>query len=98
TGRLSGKRIFEHVLAVAAADVPQRIERRYPSRRLQSQLLMIVLLALAAGWTAAASAPLGLGLGGSDIDPAFAMLWLLGAVCAVGAASQAKFHRLAALV
>ncbi|HQV71596.1 MAG: monovalent cation/H+ antiporter subunit A [Dokdonella sp.] len=98
TGRLSGKRIFERVLAVAAADVPQRIERRYPSRRLQSQLLMIVLLALAAGWIAAASAPLGLELGGSDIDPAFALLWLIGAVCAVGAASQAKFHRLAALI
>ena len=29
--------------------------------------------------------------------PAFVLLWLIGIVCAVGAASQAKFHRLAAL-
>src|SRR5690606_13094939 len=31
-------------------------------------------------------------------DPAFALLWLLGAACAIGAATQAKFHRLAALI
>src|SRR5690606_41330518 len=34
----------------------------------------------------------------SGIDPAFALLWALGAVCAIGAATQAKFHRLAALI
>jgi multicomponent K+:H+ antiporter subunit A len=98
TGRLSGKRIFERVLAVLAADIPQWIERRYPSRRLQSQLLWIVLLALVAGTLAATSAPFGFRPRWSSVDPAFALLWLLGAACAIGAASQAKFHRLAALV
>jgi multicomponent K+:H+ antiporter subunit A len=34
----------------------------------------------------------------ASIDPSFALLWLLGAVCAIGAAAQAKFHRLATLV
>ncbi|KRE85892.1 cation:proton antiporter [Rhodanobacter sp. Soil772] len=98
TGRLSGKRIFERVLAVLAADIPRWIERRYPSRRLQSQLLWIVLLALLAGGLAATSAPFGFHPRWSSVDPAFALLWLLGAACAIGAASQAKFHRLAALV
>jgi len=98
TGRFSGKRIFERVMAVAAADLPQRIERRYPSRRLQPQLLLIVLLALVAGTLAATSAPFGFRPRWSSVDPAFALLWLLGAACAIGAASQAKFHRLAALV
>ncbi|CAM5421444.1 Monovalent cation/H+ antiporter subunit A OS=Rhodanobacter lindaniclasticus OX=75310 GN=B1991_06510 PE=4 SV=1 [Rhodanobacter lindaniclasticus] len=98
TNRFSAKRIFERTLALFAADLPQRIERLYPSRRLQSQLLWIVLLALLAGGLAAASAPLGIDLRWSSIDPAFALLWLLGAVCAVGAATQAKFHRLAALI
>jgi multicomponent K+:H+ antiporter subunit A len=98
TGRLSGKRIFERALAVLAADIPRWIERRYPSRRLQSQLLWIVLLALVAGTLAATSAPFGLHPRWSSVDPAFALLWLLGAACAIGAASQAKFHRLAALV
>ncbi|RCS28624.1 monovalent cation/H+ antiporter subunit A [Rhodanobacter denitrificans] len=98
TGRLSGKRMFERVLAVLAADIPRRIERRYPSRRLQPQLLLIVLLALVAGTLAATSAPFGFRPRWSSVDPAFALLWLLGAACAIGAASQAKFHRLAALV
>ena len=30
-------------------------------------------------------------------DPAFALMWLVGAACAIGAATQAKYHRLAAL-
>ena len=97
-GRFSGKRIFERVLAVLAADIPRRIERIYPSRRLQPQLLLIVLLALLAGGLAAASAPFGVRPRWSSVDPAFALLWLLGAACAIGAATQAKFHRLAALV
>jgi multicomponent K+:H+ antiporter subunit A len=29
--------------------------------------------------------------------PAFALMWLVGAACAIGAATQAKYHRLAAL-
>ncbi|WP_027485580.1 monovalent cation/H+ antiporter subunit A [Rhodanobacter sp. OR87] len=98
TSRFSGKRLFERALAVFAADIPQRIERRYPSRRLQSQLLWIVLLALVAGTLAATSVPFGFRPRWSSVDPAFALLWLLGAACAIGAASQAKFHRLAALV
>ncbi|MGQ3004450.1 MAG: hydrogenase subunit MbhD domain-containing protein, partial [Hydrogenophaga sp.] len=32
------------------------------------------------------------------IDPILAMLWVIGGLCAVGAAYQAKFHRLAALI
>jgi multicomponent K+:H+ antiporter subunit A len=31
-------------------------------------------------------------------DAVFALLWLIGAACALGAATQAKFHRLAALI
>ena len=33
----------------------------------------------------------------SAFQPAFALLWLVGAACAIGAATQAKYHRLAAL-
>ncbi|THD08152.1 monovalent cation/H+ antiporter subunit A [Rhodanobacter lindaniclasticus] len=98
TSRFSGRRLFERALAVFAADWPQRIERLYPSRRLQSQLLWIVLLALLAGGLAATTAPLDFRPHWPSVDPAFALLWLLGAACAIGAASQAKFHRLAALV
>ncbi len=51
-----------------------------------------------AGGLAAASAPFAVAPRWASIDPAFALLWLLGAACAIGAAAQAKFHRLAALV
>ena len=33
-----------------------------------------------------------------DVDPVLALVWAVGAACALGAAWQAKFHRLAALV
>ena len=52
----------------------------------------------------AALAPLyarGLAVGGAppgDLDLAFALVWAVGIACALGAAYQAKFHRLAALI
>ena len=70
----------------------------FPSR-LQPQLLLILLrrarrgipAALIMGWSRG-DAPL------TPLDPLFALLWLAGAACAIGAALQAKFHRLAALI
>ena len=98
-GRISGKRIFERVLSALAVELPRRLARFFPGRRLQPQLLLIVLAALLAGSLAATTAPFDAPPPRWDgIDPAFALLWLLGAACAIGAATQAKFHRLAALV
>ena len=34
----------------------------------------------------------------SGVDPVLALVWAVGAACALGAAWQAKFHRLAALI
>jgi multicomponent K+:H+ antiporter subunit A len=69
------------------------------SWRLQSQLILIVCAALVAGFlplffTGWSRGELPL----TPIDPLFLLLWLIGAACAVGAAVQAKFHRLAALI
>src|SRR5690606_7405561 len=98
-GRISGKRIFERTLAIFAADLPAWLGRFFPARRLQPQLLLIVLVALLAGTLAATTAPFDATPPRLDgVDPAFALLWVLGAACAIGAATQAKFHRLAALV
>src|SRR3546814_42655 len=61
--------------------------------------MRIVLVALLAGLLAATTASFDApSPRWSGIDPAFALLWLLGAACAIGAATQAKFHRLAALI
>ncbi|MBK7250904.1 MAG: monovalent cation/H+ antiporter subunit A [Gammaproteobacteria bacterium] len=96
--RLSGKRGFD-VLNVTIFRGARRFVRTAFSQRLQVQLLLIVgaaavaaLLPLWRGGLAFGDAPL------TPLDPTFAMLWLAGAICAVGAAVQAKFHRLMALI
>ena len=96
---ISGKAIFEQVLGLLAKTAPRRLESRFPGRKLQPQILLIILAAMVAAGLAVGSAPAAFEpLRWSSIDPAFAMLWLLGGACAAGAAILAKFHRLAALI
>src|SRR5690606_26032931 len=98
-GPINGKLVFERLMQWLADSGPDRIKRLFPGDRLQPQVLFIVVAALAAALAAAGGARLRPGsepLG--TIDPAFAILWLIGGVCAVGAAALAKFHRLAALI
>lgn len=96
--RFDGKRAFEFVMAtsMSAAD---HLMRYVSSRRLQVQLLLLVCAAFIAAliplW------PHGFRFGNkplAPLDPVFALLWLSGAACAVGAAHQAKYHRLVALI
>jgi multicomponent K+:H+ antiporter subunit A len=96
--RLDAGRIFD-VVNVAAIRGAGRLTRLLFSERLQQQLLLIVCAALVAGflplWLAGWSRgelPL------TPLDPLFALLWLVGVACAIGAALQARFHRLAALI
>src|SRR5690606_21618536 len=96
--RLNAKRAFD-VLNVAIVRGAGRLSRLLFSRRLQTQLLLIVSISLAVAalpflvrdWSRGEQ-PL------TPLDPLFALLWLIGAACAIGAAVQAKFHRLAALI
>ncbi|MCU0816519.1 MAG: monovalent cation/H+ antiporter subunit A [Cypionkella sp.] len=66
---------------------------------LQPQLRLIILLTIAAGlatlWGSLRQAPSPLA---TDLNPAFALMWAVGGVCAVGAAWMAKYHRFAAVV
>src|SRR5699024_9829034 len=96
-GHVSAWRAFEHLLAFLTTTLPRAQRRLFPERRLQIQLLVLVLVATML--TLAASRHLAWPLlpPRSTFDPGFALLWLLGGCCAVGAATQAKFHRLAAL-
>ncbi|EQA97668.1 monovalent cation/H+ antiporter subunit A [Sphingobium baderi] len=96
-GRLKGRRTFEAVLA-ALIDGARAAYRLVSTTRQQVQLRLLIVTALAAGSLPFLS--LGYSLGALDqtlLDPVFAVLWLLGAAAAIGAATQAKFHRLAAL-
>ncbi|RZJ18817.1 MAG: monovalent cation/H+ antiporter subunit A, partial [Haliea sp.] len=94
---LDGRRLFERTM-VALTWLARWLVRRLGTRRLQPQLFLLV----AAGVAATVLALRGDGLSWGDRErvpasPAFAILWLIGGACAIGAAVQAKYHRLAAL-
>lgn len=96
---LKGQRIFERVLVTLSWRWARSMDRLLGTQRLQPQLRLLVGFAmLAALW------PLyrqGLEAGsrpGTAFDPAFLLLWIVGGLCAIGAAYQAKYHRLAAMV
>ncbi|WP_417231412.1 monovalent cation/H+ antiporter subunit A [Brevundimonas sp.] len=98
-GRFSGKLMFERTLQFVADTAPAWIKRLFPGERLQPQVLSILLVALLAAGLALIDSPVVPNqIDLSVIDPAFAILWLIGSACAIGAALLAKFHRLAALV
>lgn len=97
--RIHGGRIFKFVLVMVCLRGARFLKRRLETRRLQPQLRVLLCVAL----IAAASPFVVRGLGGggvtaSGVDPAFALLWAVGMVCAIGCAWLAKFHRLAALI
>lgn len=95
---LRGQRIFERVLTTVSWKWAKTLERHLGTRRLQPQLALMIVFAIAA-----AAIPLSRGIGAlgappTPMDPAFAIIWLIGICCAVAASYQAKFHRLVALV
>jgi len=96
---IEGRRIFERVLAAVSLRGARALEALLGTRRLQPQLRWVVMAALAAGLWPALQHGLAPGpLPGTALHPAFALIWAVGAACALGAAWQAKFHRLVALV
>lgn len=97
--RIEGQRIFERTMVFLSWRLARRAEGVAGTRRLQPQLRLIVGIACLAGGTAAWLRGVGPGnLPSSPVDPVLALVWLAGGACALGAAWQAKFHRLAALI
>jgi multicomponent K+:H+ antiporter subunit A len=95
--RLSGRRLFESAL-VGLTRLSRRTLRLVGARGLQGQMFAIIAVALLLALLAARGVPLAWG----DRErlpaaPAFVLLWIIGAICAVGAAVMAKFHRLVAI-
>jgi len=94
---VNGKRLFEFVLDNATR-VAGALTRALTSERLQTQSLLLIMIVFAAALLPSWRAGLPDGdMAASVIDPVFALLWVIGGACALGAASQAKYHRLAAL-
>ena len=97
--RLEGQRIFERTMVFLSWRLARRLEATIGTRRLQPQLRLIVGAAFLAGGAAVWVRGFGPGnLPPSPVDPVLALVWAAGAACALGAAWQAKYHRLAALI
>jgi len=95
---LDGQRIFEHLLA-QLSEFGRRGRRALGTRRLQPQLFLLVGVAVLGAGAAVWFAPVARGSREPlPFSPMFAMTWIIGCVCAVAAAWQAKFHRLASLM
>jgi multicomponent K+:H+ antiporter subunit A len=96
--RLDARRAFDvvNVVIVRGAD---KVAHAIFSSRLQVQLLLVVTSAWVAGMFALRASGWQRGaVPLTPLDPLFLLLWIAGAACALGAAQQAKFHRLAALI
>ncbi|WP_347139073.1 monovalent cation/H+ antiporter subunit A [Paracoccus sp. SSK6] len=97
--RIRGQRIYDWLLFRLTWRLPRLARGWFSTEALQPQLRLLVLAAIAA----ACGSLWGVLTFASDLrlhapNPAFALLWLVGAACAIGAAWQAKYHRFAALV
>jgi multicomponent K+:H+ antiporter subunit A len=97
TERFNGRRLFECTF-VGLTRVARAALRIAATRRLQMQMFAIIAVTLLLATLSAQRAPLVWGdRPRLPASPAFVLLWVMGMVCAVGAAVQAKFHRLVAL-
>ncbi len=97
--RIAGQRVFERILVTLSWRWARTLRGLLGTHRLQPQLRALVVVAVLvaalpllrhwrAAWPGFAGWP----------DPVLAGVWLIGAACAIGAAWQAKYHRLAALI
>jgi len=97
-GRISGQRLFYTALTLMTHWLGRSGQRWLSTRRLQWQMRWLVVAALSA-----AAVPLfqwGVSLGDRvalTISWPLMLLWLIGVICALTAAWQAKYHRMAAL-
>lgn len=92
----NGRQLFETAL-IWLTYAARSLLRVFGTRRLQTQAFAIISLALLFALLSTRDLPLTWGdRERIPASPAFAVLWFIGGVCALGAAVMAKFHRLVA--
>lgn len=96
-GRLNGRQLFENLL-LGVTRWSRAVLRIASTQRLQPQVFALITVAILLGLLAARDLPFTWG-DRHRLAPSypFVLLWIIGMVCAVGAASLAKFHRLVAI-
>ncbi|MCV2359980.1 monovalent cation/H+ antiporter subunit A [Paucibacter sp. TC2R-5] len=95
-GRLNGKRLFQTGLAGLTA-ASRSLLRLISTRRLQTQLLLLLGLTVLAAVLAGQG---GITLGAREalpFSPGFTLLWLIGGAAALACTKAAKYQRLTAL-
>lgn len=94
---LNGRRLFESA-TVATTRLARAALRIAGTRRLQSQMFAIAAVTLLLAVASSRGEPLVWGdRERLPASGAFMLLWVVGMVCAIGAAVQARFHRLVAI-
>jgi multicomponent K+:H+ antiporter subunit A len=97
--RWEARRIFERAMVFLSWRLARRLEAALGTRRLQPQLRLLIGVAIIAAALAVYLRGLAPGnLVPWAVDPVIGLVWLVGGACAIGAAWQAKYHRLAALI
>ncbi len=94
--RLKGAQLYENVL-LGLSQGAAWLLRLAGTRRLQPQLLVLMAAMVAVPVLLAQPVRDVVMPDLANADPLFALLWLIGAGCALAAAWKAKYHRLAAL-
>jgi multicomponent K+:H+ antiporter subunit A len=96
---IKGQQIFERVLVAVSWRFARWLETVLGTRRLQPQLRLLVCAALLVGFAPFyARGVESVVLTGTAFDCVFGIVWGIGIACALAAAYQAKFHRVAALI
>jgi multicomponent K+:H+ antiporter subunit A len=97
--RFDSHRIFDQFMTFISLRMARVGVSVLGTRRLQPQLRLLICAGLAAALSVAGARGLDNDWDAiSPIDPMLALVWLVGGICAVGAAVQAKYHRFAALI
>ncbi len=96
---INGRHLFDRLIATLGRRWPRFLEELLGTNRLQPQLRWLVIVTLVGAlWPLYRHGLAPGALHSGDGDLVLGILWALGAACALGAAWQAKFHRLVALV
>ncbi|HUH59836.1 MAG TPA: monovalent cation/H+ antiporter subunit A [Candidimonas sp.] len=95
--RFDGRRSFETLLE-ALDTAASYILDAMRSPRQQPQLLLIVVMTFFVAMLPLLNGPWMQPEVATPLNPFFALMWVAGAACAIGAARQAKYHRAASLL
>jgi len=96
--RIQARRIFDAAMVLLSWRLARSLERRLGTVRLQPQLRLVLFVSIAAAALAVFFRGIGPGnLAPTPPDAILAIVWAIGAGCALAVAVQAKFHRLGAL-